>query len=327
MWPTRLQSQRRLDRRAQLVAAAVVGVLFLITVAFTWLSMQSAGRHGGAGSSVVPAPRLWDWDGHSYIEMRAGGGGPLSTQIDVAYDRARNVLVAWDHGCTRLVMGFTGGCAERVDRTWIWNGSWKLQPGALQPDEPGRGAIFFDGQAAEVLYVNGAGAGWGWNGGAWRRLRLPGAPAVPRPGSSSDAGFAAGYDEYHQQLVFVLPNRTWTFDGTSWSAHVGSIDAAELRGGGQLVDDGGGLLYLGKRSTWTWDGSRWAALGQTGIVDAGLAYDAAEGTVVAVAQDASVWNWSDGNWRQAVIPSRPPVRGLGVPPVAYVEATGVMVLL
>ena len=325
MWPTRLESLPRLDRRGQLIAISLVLVLLALVAGFTWLSVIAAGRHAAVSSSVVPAPALWVWNGHSYIEMERVGGGPASNQIDMAYDRGRGTLIAWDHGCVRIVMGFTGGCAERVDRTWAWDGrTWQSKAGS-GPIEAGAGAMFFDGQPGEVVYINGAGAGWAWDGDGWKRISWRGAPAVAPPGSPAAAGFAAGYEEDHQLLVFAFASRTWTFDGYAWSAHDSGIETGELEQGGGLVNDGGGLLYVGRRSTWTWDGTRWTRHDLPRMARAGLTYDGTR--VVGVGEDASIWTWSGGSWSQAVVPIRPEVRVRGVPPVAFDEATGVTLAL
>src|SRR5262249_47706002 len=103
----------------------VLGVIALgVSVALTtWLSVRLGPSQTPVYGTAGTAPAaLWTWDGSTFSAATVAGAGPVSNDADMAYDRARGVLLLWDHGCSRLVMGFTGGCAERVDRTWAWDG-------------------------------------------------------------------------------------------------------------------------------------------------------------------------------------------------------------
>jgi hypothetical protein len=155
--------------------------------------------------------------------------------------------------------------------------------------------------------------------------------------------FAAGYDGTRDLLVFALPGATWTWDGAAWTKASGDgIDPADARADAHLVFDRarGQLVYVGSRYTWTWDGAVWRRHDQPRIAAGTAAYDAARGAVMLVQQDASAcdragcrtttWTWDGGAWTRIAV-ARPPVlaltrSGASLPPMAFDEARGVMVL-
>jgi hypothetical protein len=351
VWPTPVDrpgtpsTWSRLDRRARIVALLGLGALALATVATTWLSMrfgQSPAPIYGSGGAAPAA--VWTGDGAGYFVMPGAGAGPYSNNADMAYDRAHGVLVLWDHGCGRLVMGFTGGCVEQVNQTWTWDGQrWSAHLSKSAPTETGLGAMVYDSRLGRVEYVSGAGQAWAWTGSDWLPLTMSGAPRVPaRDSASALSTFAVGYDEGRRLLVFALSTSTWTWDGGSWTELKGGIDVADARGDAHLVYDraDGQLLYVGYRSTWTWDGTRWQPHDQPPIASGTLGYDPVRRSVLLVQQDASacdrtacrttVWAWDSRSWTQLPIdhvPALPITRsGAFLPPMAFDEARGVMVL-
>jgi hypothetical protein len=351
VWPTPVQSPgtpsawSRLDRRARILALLGLGALAVATLATTWLSMRfgQPATPIYTGGDAAPGA-LWTWDGAGYSMAPAAGAGPYSNDADMAYDRASGVLVLWDHGCGRLVMGFTGGCVDQVNRTWTWDGQrWSAHLTRSVPAEAGPGAMVYDTRLGRVVYVSGAGRAWAWTGSDWLPVAMSGAPAVPDRGTASTPStFAAGYDEGRRLLVFALSTSTWTWDGSSWAEVQGGIDVADARGDAHLVYDlaHGQLVYVGSRSTWTWDGARWQPHDQPAIASGTLGYDPVRRTVMLVQQDASacdrtscrttVWAWDSRSWSRLPVdrvPALPITRsGAFPPPMAFDEARGVMVL-
>jgi hypothetical protein len=351
VWPTQVHQPgapsawSALDRRARIIALLGLGALVLATAAATWLSMrfgQPSTPVYGIGDSAPAA--LWTWDGAGYSAVSGAGAGPYSNNADMAYDRAHRVLVLWDHGCGKLVMGFTGGCVAQVDQTWTWDGHrWSAHLPRSAPREVGQGAMLYDSRLGRVVYVSGAGQAWAWTGSDWQPLAMSGAPRPPgRDGTSEASTFAVGYDEGRKLLVFALSTSTWTWDGSSWTEVKGGIDVAETRADAHLVYDRahGELVYVGSRSTWTWDGSRWQPHDQPAIASGTPGYDPVRRTVMLVQQDASAcdrtacrtttWVWDSRSWARlpiehvAVLPVTR--SGAFLPPLAFDEARGVMVL-
>ncbi|HXM56853.1 MAG TPA: hypothetical protein VOB72_15750 [Candidatus Dormibacteraeota bacterium] len=352
MWPTPVQQPgepspwQRLDRRARVLTLLGLAALAVATAATALVSMRFGQSRAPVFYTTGSAPAaIWTWDGAAYSTRPVGSNGPASNSADMAYDRARGVLVLWDHGCTNLVMGFTGGCVSHVNRTWTWDGErWSPSGARSAPVEAGPGAMLYDSRAGRVVYVNGAGRAWAWTGADWRPLATNGAPhVVPRESAAVASMFAAGYDEGRDLLVFALPSGTWTWDGTAWTkAAGGGIDPADARADAHLVYDRtrGQLVYVGSRFTWTWDGAGWRPHDQPAIASGTAAYDAARGAVLLLQQDAAAcdrtgcrtatWTWDGAAWTRVAV-AHPPVlaltrSGASLPPMAFDEGHGVMVL-
>ncbi len=333
-----------LGRRARVMALLGLGAVALATVAATWLSIRlgqpSTPVYGGESGPAA----VWTWDGTGYSMASVAGAGPYSNDADMAYDRAHGLVLVWDHGCGRLVMGFTGGCADEVNRTWTWDGQrWSPQFPRSAPVEVGQGAMVYDGRLGRVLYVNGVGQAWAWTASDWLPVALRGAPRVPRRDSAeAPSTFAVGYDEDRQLLVFALSTSTWSWDGVSWTEVKSGVDVADARVDVHLVYDRAHrqLVYVGSRLTWTWDGTRWQPHDQPAIASGTLGYDPLRQMVLLVQQDTSdcdrtacrttTWAWDSRSWKQLPIdraPVMPLTRsGAFLPPMAFDEARGVMVL-
>ncbi len=331
-------------RRAVLMGSVgIAGLLFLVALS-TWMSVRGSTASGAVYTNVSPgAAGLWTWDGSTYRLHRVGSPGPASNDAEMAYDRARAVIVLWDHGCTRLVMGFEGGCMAQAQQTWTWSGgAWIPHSPHTVPLEVGPGAMLYDVRLGSVAYVNGAGQAWAWNGSDWAPEPMAGGPRVPRPGSAStQASLSAGYDEGRDQLVLALSASTWLWDGRTWTEVQGGIDASETRPDAHVVYDRARreLVYVGRRFTWTWDGARWLPHAQPGIAAGTLAYDPVRRTVLLVQEDASAcdrqacpttsWTWDGSRWSPLAVPKGPllPLTRSGAypPPMAFDEARGSMV--
>lgn len=351
MWPTQVSGSspqsRWSERGLRSRVLAIVGIVALLVAAGigTWLSIRG-GRPATPpiyGSTRATPGALWTWDGKSYTREQMPAAGPSSNNADMAYDRARGVIVLWDHGCSALVMGFQGGCISHANLTWTWDGSWTAHTTQSTPAAVGQGAMLFDARLGRVAYVNGAGKAWTWSGSSWAPLALPGGPSIAAPGSArGPSTFAVGYDEARDLLVFALSNATWSWDGSSWRDVAGGIDAGEAREDAHMVYDGERqqLLYVGSRATWTWDGSRWTRHDQPAITMGTLGYDTARATVMLVQQDiaacdqtacgTTTWSWDSSSWARMPIESGPLLpltrSGAFAPPMAFDEARGVMIL-
>ena len=344
------RAQRRtpgsqLSPRGRLLAAVGVGAVLLVMVLGSWLSIRAFTRSSPVYlNGATTAATTWTWDGVDF-KAAATGAGPSSNHTDLAYDAARGTLLAWDHGCAKLVMGFWGGCQAGVNQVWTWNGSaWTKQASNASPEEIGAGVMTFDSRLRQVVYVNGVGRVWAWGDQGWRPLSTPGGPHVEPPGSAARSDtFAAGYDETRGLLIYALTTSTWTWDGRSWTSLPSGIPLAEARGDAHLVHDrdSAQLVYVGQRQTWIWDGTQWTSHDQPALVGATLAYDPLRKYVLALRQDpsscsqstcsVSAWTWSGTAWtplRAAHPPLLAQTRsGAHPPPMAFDEARGEMVFL
>jgi hypothetical protein len=241
-------------------------------------------------------------------------------------------------------MGFQGGCVAKVNQTWTWDGrGWTVRSMKSTPIDVGPGAMIYDGRLGQVVYVNGVGQAWTWTGTDWKSIDVPGAPRVARRDLAAPvATFGAGYDESRDLRVLALSTSTWTWDGSTWKEVAGGIDPADARPDAHLVYDRihGQLLYVGSRFTWTWGGTDWQKHAQPAIASGTLGYDAVRRTVMLLQQDSSacdntacrttMWNWDGKMWTQVStdrVPLLPLTRsGASLPPMAFDEARGVMLL-
>ncbi len=350
MWPTPVAGSGAppgwsdLDRGPRAALAAGAGALILVSALATWLSI----RHGQPSKPVydgtVAAASLWTWDGAGYTSVPQSGAGPHSNHADMAYDRARGLLLLWDHGCGKLVMGFTGGCVDAANQTWTWDGArWTARSPKTAPSEAGPGAMLFDTRLGRVVYVNGAARAWSWNGEDWVPLVMKGGPLVSPPGSASgQTMLAAGYDERRGLLVLALSGSTWTWDGSRWTEARGAIDMADAGSDAHLVDDEAHaqLVYSGRRFTWTWDGASWQSHQQPQSGGAAIAYDAARHMLLSVHQDpancdqtacrTTTWSWDATSWTRLPLDRVPlyPITRSGAfnPPMAFDQGLGAIVL-
>jgi hypothetical protein len=353
MWPTEgaqsAASNRWSDRspRARLVAIVGISAMVLLIVGASIASWLESGGQRAApvyGTPKVTPGAMWTWDGRSYNPVRGGGPGPSSNKADMAYDRTLGVVVLWDHGCAGLAMGFQGGCIAPMNQTWTWDGrSWTARAAKSAPKDAGPGAMVFAARLGQVVYVNGLAQAWAWTGSDWKSINTSGAPRVARRDLAAPVTtFAVGYDESRDLLVYALSSSTWSWDGRAWQEVAGGIDAGDARPDAHLVYDRvhKQLVYVGSRFTWTWDGERWQQHSEPSIASGTLGYDGAGGTVMLVQQDTSacdqsacrttIWTWDAKAWSRASadrVPLLPLTRsGASLPPMAFDEARGVMVL-
>jgi hypothetical protein len=348
MWPTEgaeSSAPRRWSERgfrSQLLA--IVGIItLLVGVGIgTWLSVRGGGPATPSvyGNPTSSAGAVWSWNGTRYTLMSARGPAPSSNHSDMAYDPNTGLIVLWDHGCAGMVMGFQGGCAAQVNKTWTWDGgAWTASATSSSPTATGQGAMVFDTRLGKVVYVNGGGQAWSWTGSAWSSMAM--GPGGSGPGSAAASQtVAAGYDEGRHVLLLVRPTTTWFWDGATWTVKAGGIDSAGAAG--QLAYDGarGQPVYVGGHATWTWDGTRWERHDQAPISGGALAYDSARATLVLVQQDSSAcdrtacktttWTWSSTTWSLLPIqggPLLPLTRTGGISfPAAFDAGRGLIVL-
>ena len=337
-----------LDRRAWTRVGAGVLMLTAIGAVAAWITAASgASRTPVYGNLPASISSTWTWDGRDFAAAPASRIGPSSSVADMAYDRRAGVLVLWDHGCSRLVMGFTGGCAGQVDQTWTWTreAGWTLNRSAASPRAVARGALLYDGLLGHVEYVNGVGQAWIWTGSGWSGITRPGGPRWTDP--SSAAGTAnsltvAGYDDARDVLVLASAGATWTWDGRRWTKTAGGLPAAEARSDPRAVYDlgAGRLAYLGSRALWTWDGASWQAHPAPAGSGGTLGYDPLRKVLLVVSEDTAACDraacsvvlsaWDGSRWTAPDVglhPAAPLTRsGGGGLPLAFDEAIASMVL-
>jgi len=339
VWPTQPYRPALERSRAPLAILLVSAGLVLAVAAGAIWSIRSAHPITSAYSTGEQGAQLWVSDAQGAFSAEAvPRPGPGSNDAELAYDPSTRTDLLWDHGCSRLVLGFTGGCTDSVNATWTWaGGSWQRQPGAGAPVQSGSGALFYDPQAGHLVYASGAGSLWQWTGSAWAGLALPGGPGV-----HAGSLVAAGFDLDRGLLVLVLRSATWSFDGARWTSVPSAPDGSDLRPDAKLVDDRAGrqLVYLGRRFSWSWDGAGWTPQEQPPLEVAAAVFDPVRGAVVLVQEDSTacdratcgttLWTRTGSGWSRAdsrAAPRLPVARSSAAdPPIAFDEARGAILL-
>ncbi len=216
----------------------------------------------------------------------------------------------------------------------------------LRDDAPGPGARAYDSARARVVALQG-GVLWEWDGEFWaRRSVAPGrfglaAPALayhagsavtlmvgddvrswdglawqvygtPGPGARDEAAMV--YDASRDRVVLFGGTsgdaRTWTWDGTRWTAHADGQAPSPRRGHAMAYDSArdrvvlaGGFDYAGNllSDTWEWDGGQWRQRAVTGLAPlahAAIAYDPVRRRTVLRDPNVGTWEWDGTGWAQ-----------------------------
>ncbi len=216
----------------------------------------------------------WVWDGNEWTDRtpEAGGPGPLLNHRMV-YDAARSEVVLFGG----LTIDFEAGGTERLDETWVWDGSSWTEKVGLPTSPPARSGfgMSYDEARERVVLFGGFRGGdsvaenylydtWEWDGSRWSRVSIEGdVPAAPsRVELAYDSalevtilfgGQFTDQDEDGEYVVEVY-DETWAFDGSSWEK-LSPAQAPPANAGHELANDSDGhiLLYGGRTGTvWTW---------------------------------------------------------------------------
>jgi hypothetical protein len=167
----------------------------------------------------------------------------------------------------------------------------------------------------------GPAALWLWDGNTYSMR------AVPATGPSSNYADMA-YDRTHKLTVLwdhgctslvmgfqggcsAHVDRTWTWDGSSWTSHQTQLSPT-ASGQGAMLFDGklGQVVYVnGEGHAWAWDGSSWATLALPGAPSIpapgsgfasstfAIGYDEGRAALVFVLS-AATWLWDGIGWTQ-----------------------------
>lgn len=167
----------------------------------------------------------------------------------------------------------------------------------------------------------GPAALWMWDGATYTMRE------VPATGPSSNYADMA-YDQTRSEMVLwdhgctslvmgfqggcvAHVNRTWTWDGTEWTAHKTRSSPTAAGQGAMLFDARlGQVLYVnGGGQAWAWGGSDWAFLALPGGPNIPAPGSATESSTFAVGYDegrdalvyvlpAATWLWDGSGWKE-----------------------------
>jgi hypothetical protein len=268
-------------------------------------------------------------------------GVPRLASASIAYDPSSRQV---------LLFGITEG--EFKATTWAWDGrSWTQQHPRSSPTKL-RGSLAYDWVTSSVIlfgttYPAIQSQTWAWKEGNWVRLH-PAAEVVEPTGEYS---FSLASDARTKRVLAfggccaqtVLPSKTWSWDGNSWSrlqpktapsdrlgvnfAYDGAIERTVLFGGD--VSSSG----IQSNDLWTWDGAAWVrehpnAAPPAELANAAIGYDGAHKNIVLLARagkyDVETYTWDGQTWNRQYPSSVPPATVTYE--MAWDEATGQLVL-
>jgi hypothetical protein len=164
------------------------------------------------------------------------------------------------------------------------------------------------------------GAVWTWDGTTYTLMRAAAGPSSNHADMAYDRsrGVMVLWDHGCASLVMGFQggcitqvNRTWTWDGTSWTAYSTQSNPTAAGPGAMLYDSRlGQVVYVsGVGRAWGWTGSGWVSLAMRGgpsIATPGSAaasstfaagYDEGRGLLVLVVSDAT-WSWDGSSWAE-----------------------------
>jgi cysteine-rich repeat protein len=298
-----------------------------------------AGTLGNSGGGTTGD--TWEWDGATWSENTQPTLIPPVVNGAMAYDTARNIVVAFGG----IGSGFATGTWELGD-----TGSWAevAQP-PLAPSARIAPAVTYDVARGKIVLFGGKpgtgstaplGDTWEWDGISWTQMAPSNAPP-PRYRS------AIAYDTARRKVILyggsggrpggtpaASLTDTWEWDGTNWTEitpptsptgerilHAMTYDAARERvvlfGGRVKRRDGGGAF----EDTWEWDGTTWTEMLSATAPPAryrhSLVYDPIRRVVVLFGGSGGnngngprndTWEWDGTDWTQRFPATVPPAR-------------------
>lgn len=151
------------------------------------------------------------------------------------------------HLLTGKIM-FVGAGKDSVTQTWLWNGADWSQVVGLEPSNAVGGGMCFDGARREMVLLTTDMQTWTSKGTSWTRKR----PSVS-PSPTPNRYFSLSYDADRQVAVFFggeslqpgadsYPEKTWEWDGSSWSELVPGFTLVVARvGEGKVTSSPSGI--------------------------------------------------------------------------------------
>jgi len=212
-----------------------------------------------------------------------------------------------DTGLRYRVLAVVGICAllaGAVIATWL----------SIQAGQPATPALYGAGGAAHSTL-------WMWDGTGYEQRPVPASgPSSNEADMAYDrsSGVIVLWDHGCSSMVMGFQggcvshvNRTWTWDGSAWTAHR-TQSSPTATGQGAMVFDSrlGQVAYVnGVGQAWSWTGTDWAALplrggptvvypgAGTGSTALLVGYDEGD-DVLVFATSTATWSWDGGAWKE-----------------------------
>ena len=236
-----------------------------------------------------------------------------------------------------------------LNDTWVWSdGDWtELHPqdfpspryGApISYDAAHRETVLFGGSACDDAGCRPVAETWTWDGTNWTEEKPPQSPPPLHAASMAYDGTSERVVLFGGCLVAACPSptQTWTWDGTTWTRHLGATAPSPRHGASMAFDAARGVTLLfggigadgsNLADTWSWDGSAWTQIPTPTTPPArafaGMTYNASSReiflygggrktcpTCTSFLQDA--WTWDGQEWSPVQASGPPPIEDVGL---------------
>ena len=282
-------------------------------------ALPDAARPDAAPADAGPPPPAASWTPDN------SGTSPSPRDSGVmAYDALHQQTIMFGG------VNNASGHFERLDETWMWNGSTWTQLSPVHSPGAGNGMqMAYDEAMQEIILFGGLPASgplsletWAWDGSDWTLLTTAHNP----PGAVFGA---MAYDAARQQLVLFggqgdngATTDTWLWDGVDWSLASPTHSPPAFSEGAPMAYDRdtkdvilfGGDVQNGAQftnATWSWNGHDWTQLSPTTSPtvrsDSVMVYDDARHRIVLFGGFGGsspqylndTWEGDGSDWRQA----------------------------
>ena len=258
-------------------------------------------------------PETWTFDGTRWALQTTATFVPARTKAAMVFDPVRNECV---------MFGGTRADGLILNETWTWNGTdWTKKTPATSPEARTSVKMTWDSQNNRVLLFGGHHPTgnvnyrdtWTWNGTTWTKLTPTASP--------HDGGGVSYYYHDHDALVWdslnnraVLTNvafqKTWTFNGTTWTLMSSIIHPVVGSSPRMVYDPVRNEVVLGpgasQNQTWTYKNDEWTLRSPATVPQHrssyGLVWNSSlqkvvmfngyNGSLIAT----NTWAWGGTNW-------------------------------
>ncbi len=265
--------------------------------------------------------QLWSWTGSAWEQVNLAAAPPARDGANLVVDPRGRLMLAF--GAYDYVTQF--------DDTWLDLGTyWSDQVDIGEPPPEGHVALAYDELRGEVALFGGENGNYFGSIAIWdgQRWNYPTPPVQPAARADATLAYVPSRGELVLFGGYFGASRfddTWTWDGATWTEHVGGPAPSARYVALASADATGGVVLFGGADgvtcgddTWRWDGDAWTELNPATTPPArcggGMSYDAARGVAVMwggnglAAPLDDLWEWDGVDWQA------PPRVGAWPPP-------------
>lgn len=274
----------------------------------------------GACTNGFGIAETWEWDGSDWTKLTVKGSQGEVYSYAAAWDPIRQET---------LLFGGSELSVERSDTFRYQDGVWTGVNGAFKPGPRSLMVFASDPERGSIWMFGGLNTGaelWQYQGGRWRRVTAPNAPATcVYPVGAWDT-------DRNRLVVLCQDSSTYEFDGTEWKTFANLDKKPKVRWWSSMAYDatlkktvlyGGFDQFNFLKETWTWNGSTWTKVEGKSAMLRGLAsmfYDPiSKKTIIyggigrknnesILIRHGDTWSFNGKDWVELTNVNSPPAR-------------------